>query len=237
LIDLEDLEVRVWCTQCCLDAARVSLLQGCEPNAIIYATLIHACAKSSRLTKAEQYYEQMVVNGIVGDRILYNTLIHAAARAGDIAKAELYLKRMAETRAATQNEELRANVVTFTALITAAARTNDLKKALMFLDKMHEEGVAVDRIVLNAVLHLCARLGEERLGMKIFAQMEAGGAATSPDAACYRSMLRLWSERRNQRKAMETVAAMRRLNFTVDRQSRERACSAFPHLPASTWWD
>jgi len=216
---------------------KTMLSEGCEPNAIIYATLIHACAKASRIAKAEQYYEQMVANGIVGDRILYNTLIHAAARAGDIAKAEHYLVRMAEARVETKNEELRANVVTFTALITAAARTNDLKKALFFLEKMEQEGIASDRIALNAILHLCARLGEEKLGMQLFARMEQGGAATTPDAAAYRSLLRLWSERRNQKKAVETVLTMRRLQFTVDRQSRERACSAFPHLPASTWWD
>lgn len=207
-----------------------------EPNAVIYATLIHACAKSSRLQKAEQYYEEMCSRGIHGDRILYNTLIHAAARAGDISKAESFLSRMAGHRAETGNSELRANVVTYTALITAAARTNNVQKALLFLDRMRDDGITVDRIALNAVLHLAARIGDEALAMRIFKQMEDGGAEVSPDGAAYRSLLRLWTEKKNQKKAAETMTTMRRLNFSVDRLLRDRAAAAFPGLPASTWW-
>jgi len=168
---------------------------GVAPNAIVYSSVISACARSEppkpqlalKLLK-EAVEEKKIPMSVVG----FNAAISACAQASDWENAIALLTRMEEAsvgKSTCTNDGRSAkflipepDVVTYGTVLAACERGKKWKLILKHAESMQERGLLLDGLAVMTCLHACAELGLAYEGLRYLDRMKSVEAVTQQTA-------------------------------------------------------
>ncbi|XP_019105670.2 pentatricopeptide repeat-containing protein At5g06540 [Beta vulgaris subsp. vulgaris] len=134
---------------------------GIEPNGVILASVLSACAQDGCLMIGERIEKFMREKGTDWGVILGTALVHMYAKNGALGKAREVFDSMQQK-----------NVVTWNAMIHGLAVHGHAESALTLFTKLEMEDIVPNGITFVAVLSACCHGGFLAEGRKFFSSMK-----------------------------------------------------------------
>jgi len=170
---------------------------GVVPNAIVYSSVISACARSEppKSELAMQLLQEVVEEKKLSMSVVgFNAAISACAQASDWENAISLLTRMEE---ATRNRTTGNNsghqkasnflvpepdVVTYGTVLAACERGGQWRLILKKAESMQERGLPLDGLSVMTCLHACAEMGLAYEGLRYLDMMKSVKEVTQQTA-------------------------------------------------------
>jgi pentatricopeptide repeat protein len=149
-----------------------------------FATLLDACASLAALTEGNNFYKQLLVDGIDPDLILATALINLYSRCGCIEDARRVFDRMPKQNVASwnciiaayhrqgdvnqvhnlfklmQKEKIRPDAITFLSIVSSFSHAGLVDEAYNYLNSMvHNHGLTPTVEHYNCMIDLLGRAG------------------------------------------------------------------------------
>ncbi|KAK2993943.1 hypothetical protein RJ640_025618 [Escallonia rubra] len=149
-------------------------------DAVVYNTMISACAKVNDWVQAEKIWKSLTYDGHVGTTITYRLLVCLFVRCG---QNELALDAYREM---IQNG-LKPAVDAMQAIIGACAKEGNWDLALSVFQEMLNSGLKPNIIACNALINSLGKAGKVNLAFKVYGLMKSLGLL--PDAYTWNALL------------------------------------------------
>ncbi|KZV37174.1 pentatricopeptide repeat-containing protein mitochondrial [Dorcoceras hygrometricum] len=151
------------------------LKRGISPNVISFNMLIDGACRAFDLTLAHELVKKMgdISRGCVSPNVVsYNCLINGYCKLGKMDCAKEILVEMVRL-------EVEPNVRTYATMIDGYARHGYLKEAFELCDIIVEEGLILDSVIYNSLIHWIYVQGYVSVGSLLLSNMMEN--YTSPD--------------------------------------------------------
>ncbi|KAH7842568.1 hypothetical protein Vadar_006783 [Vaccinium darrowii] len=150
--------------------------------------------------KAEEIFDQLILEGLQPDNITYNAMLHYFCRAGNIKKAADIVQTMA-------SNGCQPNVVTYNHLIHGLCEVGRIEIACSLLITIQMKGMALTPHAYNPLLQALFKQKKTKAAMRLFREMEEKG--DPPNAVTYQTVFRgLCSGRGAIEEAVDFVVEM-----------------------------
>ncbi|KAA8516006.1 hypothetical protein F0562_019185 [Nyssa sinensis] len=169
---------------------------GIEPDQIVTASILSACAELTVLKFGQQIHANFIKSGFPSSLSVDNSLVTMYAKCGCIEDANRVF-----------NSIRIRNVITWTALIVGYAQNGKGTHSLQFYDEMIASGIKPDFITFIGLLFACSHAGLVEHGRKYFESMDkVYGIKPGPDH--YACMIDLLGRSGKMQEAKELVNQM-----------------------------
>ncbi|PSC70893.1 hypothetical protein C2E20_5639 [Micractinium conductrix] len=150
-------------------------ISGSQPNSHTYSAAITACARLADWQRAVDLKDQMLARGLPASPIVYNSVLAACEAARQLEAA---LECLEEMRLAGVPRDQ----YTYSTLISCCyhVQGGDLATALRLFGEMQEEGLTPNTVVINALLSVCAAVGDAEAAMQVYRHV-TGTLRLQPD--------------------------------------------------------
>jgi pentatricopeptide repeat protein len=160
---------------------------GTVADVASYSAVIHACAKSSDLQRAEAWVYKMQEVGVDPNVVTYNSVINACARCGASARAESWLEQM-------ERKGVSPGLLTYNSLINAAVKSGNRARAENWITDMKCRGVQPDGVSYSTVIHAWAMAHDAPRAEHWFEELWHNGAVDEQTCSfCYNSVCQAWA--------------------------------------------
>ncbi|KAI5071803.1 hypothetical protein GOP47_0014054 [Adiantum capillus-veneris] len=139
--------------------------EGIPPDAITFATVLNACARTKALEKGEEIHNDVDRLGMLtNDLVLGNALVDMYAKCGALEKAQHVLEVLpCQT------------VVTWNALIAGYIQEGQCQQSINCLSRMQSKGVSPDARTYSCILKACSIVGDVTRGEHIHEEIARQG--------------------------------------------------------------
>lgn len=135
-----------------LALVRLMFLSGVRPNSVTFSILLQLCSNHGDKRLGRCVHGYLWRHPGIGDNFLYNSLLVYYHKVGHVHIAESVFEEI-EKR----------NIVSWNAMMAGYIMNNRPKEALEMFHHLRQDGLQLDLVTLETVLHACARVGEEAL--------------------------------------------------------------------------
>ncbi|KAF3781595.1 Pentatricopeptide repeat-containing protein [Nymphaea thermarum] len=141
---------------------------GLHMDSVIYGTVLAVCASNNHSKEAENFFQQMVVEGCEPNLFHYSSLLNAYSVDGDYAKAEKLVKDM-------KSSGIEPNKVILTTLLKVYVRGGLFEKSRELLVKLGTLGHAEEEMPFCILMDGLAKAGQIDEAKVIFQDMKMKG--------------------------------------------------------------
>lgn len=181
---------------------------GWKPDTIAFAVLGKLFAQTGDYDGIRYVFQEMKAVEVEPDLFLYNTLFEALIKAKKPGLAKGLFGSMISSG-------IKPNEKTLTALVRIYGKARWAKDALGLWEKMRSSKWAVDSILYNTLLSMCADLGLEEEAERLFEDMKKSEKC-KPDSWSYTAMLNIYGSGGYAEKAMDLFDEMSELNIELN---------------------
>ncbi|EFN56272.1 hypothetical protein CHLNCDRAFT_51958 [Chlorella variabilis] len=147
-------------------------ISGSQPNAVTYSAAIIACARLADWQRAVELKDQMLARGLPASPIVYNSVLAACEASRQLDAA---LDLLDEMRVAGVPRDQ----YTYSTLMSCCYHgEGHLGPAMRLFQEMQEEGLTPNIVVVNALLSVCATVGDADAASRVY--RHATGALGMP---------------------------------------------------------
>ncbi|XP_020596241.1 pentatricopeptide repeat-containing protein At1g10910, chloroplastic isoform X2 [Phalaenopsis equestris] len=138
---------------------------GFSKDAVIYGSLISTCASNNLCEKAEEYFNQMIVECCSPNIFHYSSLLNAYSVSRDYLKAEQLVRNM-------ESSGIVPNKVILTTLLKVYARGGLFEKSRELLAELEARGYAEDEMPYCLLMDNLAKAGRMEDAREVFRKMK-----------------------------------------------------------------
>jgi len=170
-----------------------------QMSMVVYSALMKVYSHCGMYSQACDLYKQLLADGLEPDSVMYGCLMKFSAACGrtDLTR-ELFSK--------TSGHDVHHHM----AMIRAAGQDKDVDKAFSILEDMKKTSVALDTVMYNSVIDVCASAGEMQRARTLVAEMKECG---SVDRISYNTLLKGYGACGDVRRAKEVITEMENAGF------------------------
>lgn len=168
------------------------ITSGIQPNRVTFMSILNACASPSALEKGRELHQHIIQAGYEEDARVQTALLSMYANCGSLRDACDVFANIPKQNAIPWNamitayvqhkkydaafatfkrmlkEHIVPNNVTFTSILNGCASPEALKRGKWVYSLILNAQLDSDLHVVNALISMCARCGEMRLGKQLF---------------------------------------------------------------------
>lgn len=181
---------------------------GWKPDAVAFSVLGKMFGEAGDYDGIRFVLREMKELEVPPNIVVYNTLLEAMGKAGKPGLARSLFEEMMEGG-------VEPDAKTLTALTKIYGRARWGKDALQLWERMKSNNWPMDFKLYNTLLSMCADLGLEAEGERLFEDMK-GTEKSKPDSWSYTSMLNIYGSAGNVDKAMWLFEEMVKYGIEVN---------------------
>lgn len=180
-----------------------------KPDVVTYTTLVQGLLRAERVDVARSVLDKMALQGLEPNERLCSMLVADLAKSG----SQSGLRRAEEMMAEMKRKKMNTTVVTWTSLISGYFRGGWDRDAWDAVDRMEREGLPLNRVGYNIILHEGGR-GKEWV-MRLFRRMIKEGITPVDDT--YLILLAPMVRGKRWEEADEVLEEMQRLKYRPEK--------------------
>ncbi|WOH11523.1 hypothetical protein DCAR_0831010 [Daucus carota subsp. sativus] len=181
---------------------------GWKPDTVAFAVLGKLFAQAGDYDGLRYVFQEMKAVEVEPDLFLYNTLFEALIKAKKPGLAKGLFGSMISSG-------IKPNEKTLTALVRIFGKARWAKDALGFWEKLRSNKWAVNNLLYNTLLNMCADLGLEEEAEGLFEDMKKSEKC-KPDSWSYTAMLNIYGSAGYADKAMDLFDEMSELEVELN---------------------
>jgi len=170
-----------------------------KTSVVIYSALMKVYSQCNMYTQACDVYEKLLADGLEPDSVMYGCLMKFSAECG---RTDLTRKLFSKAPG--------HDIHHYMAMIRAAGQDKDVDKAFSILEEMKSLDIALDTVMYNAVIDVCASVGDMERARNLVAEMKQRG---SVDKITFNTLLKGYGACGDVRRAKEVITEMEKVGL------------------------